>query len=150
MVRRRGFTIIEVLLALLVSLVVLSLLHEGQWLMKRNERQTIPAVEWYLALREIENPDHHFTYSYEKQRGDKATKDLDPHIRLTNTLTKEKYWLVDYNGNLSLVSGSRAAVVLIDHIYGFSAKSDGSISMSTHDGQNFKARLLLPRTKEGT
>lgn len=136
--RRRGFTLIEVVLALSILLIIGNVMLRGQRQLRANVQRPIPAVQWYLMLHELENPAHGFT----------VVKSHERSIAL-KTATGEVYllvWTPGSNRRLNLIGPKGGRIFLMAHVKTFSYQPDQQLLQITTDSDEaFKAQLLLPR-----
>ncbi|AVK63301.1 prepilin-type cleavage/methylation domain-containing protein [Lactobacillus sp. CBA3606] len=134
--RRAGFTLIEVVLALSVLLIVGQFLFQGQRDLMSRRQKTMPAIEWYLMLHELENPAHHFKVGRISPGG---TVEL---------FVDQKTYLLTFDGRqiklIDLHSNS-GFIYLMAHVKKYAVTADQQMTIVTDRGQTFKARLLLPK-----
>ncbi|AYJ35908.1 type II secretion system protein [Lactiplantibacillus argentoratensis] len=143
MIRRRGFTLIEAVVALAIMGVVMTTLFQGQRNLVRRTQVDLPTVEWYLMLHELENPDHHFVVAHISDEGG-----LTPGkaVHLVNTVTGKQYLLTYYHilHRIALHHYGGGEIQLIRGVRQFHVDDDLTLTMTTDKGIHFQAQLLLP------
>jgi len=140
MYRRRGFTLIEVVLALSVLLIIGNVMIRGQRQLMANAHRPIPAIQWYLMLHELENPAHQFSVFGVTQRG----------VVMHNAFKKEYtlVWTPAPSKSLWLQVG-RGSIFLMDHVQDFKVTQDQQLTIKIDTGEVFQSRLLLPQSVGG-
>lgn len=137
---RRGFTLIEVVLALSVLLIIGNVMSRGQRQLMANAHRPIPAIQWYLMLHELENPAHQFSVDGVSERG----------IVMRNAF-KKKYtlvWTPKKSNTLWLMVGN-GWIFLMDHVQDFKVTRDQQLTIKLDTGEVFQSRLLLPQSVGG-
>jgi len=145
--KHRGFTLIEVVLALGIVMIVSTTLYQGQRNLLRRPQVDLPTVDWYLMLHELENPDHHFAVNRISQNGG-----LEPgrSLRVINTETKKQYQLEFENHRIYLHHLGGGDIYFMAGVRQFHIEPNLMLTMTTLRGAKFHARLLLPDLREQT
>lgn len=138
MSRRKGFTLIEVVIALSTLLIVGSFFYQGRTNLLRRPQMDLPTVDWYLMLRELENPDHHF-----------AVTDVHTSRRVGLVAQKSggKYYYLVFSvksGLLRLESKHGGMIVMMRHVRQFHFGLDHVMTVTTTRGETYTAKLLIP------
>ncbi|AYJ39088.1 prepilin-type N-terminal cleavage/methylation domain-containing protein [Lactiplantibacillus paraplantarum] len=143
MIKRRGFTLIEAVLALTIAAVVMTTLFQGQRNLGRRSQVDLPTVDWYLMLHELENPAHHFVID---QISDGGGLEPGKAVHLTNTVTGKHYLLTYYHilHRIGLHHYGGGEIVLMKGVQQFHIDDDLTMTMTTDKGIHFQSRLLLP------
>ncbi len=136
--RRKGFTLIEVVIALSTLLIIGSFFYQGRTNLLRRSQMDLPTVDWYLMLRELENPDHHF-----------AVTDANTSRRIdliTQNSSRKRYHLIFSAGSglLKLESEKGGLIIMMRHVRQFHVDLDHVMTVTTMRGETYTAKLLIP------
>lgn len=137
--RRRGFTLLEVVLSLAILLIVGGTLFQGQRNLLRRPQMDLPTIEWYLMLRELENPDHQFAW-------------LDDASGLNLVDGQGRIFFMDYRkaGKLLKLHHKRGGeITLMSHVASFQLDHHSRLTIKTTQGEVYSARVLIPVIKGG-
>ena len=133
--RQKGFTLIEVVLALSTLLMIIQLFNAGQQQFSRRSKLFNSTAEWFLMLRELERPEHDF--SAKKISGEGALNFMAKGRNID--LIKDGHKLV------LLYEGYGNEIQLMTHVKHFTITPELLLTVYTTENQVFKAHLLLPK-----
>lgn len=131
---KKGFTLIEVVIAMSVLAGLIGVFSVGQRQYVERSKRINSTVEWYLMLRELERPSHHFS----------AVK-LSAAGNLHLYENKKQFDLLVIGRNLTLHHPTGATIRLMGNVRKYEITPNLVLTIYTRDNQVFKAHLLLPK-----
>ncbi|WFC02128.1 prepilin-type N-terminal cleavage/methylation domain-containing protein [Lactiplantibacillus pentosus] len=143
MIKRAGFTLIEVVFSLGIVAVVMATLFQGQRNLARRTQVDLPTVDWYLMLHELENPDHHFVFT---AISNAAGFDEGHSAVIVNEAKDKEYRLTYFHvlHQIVLMHKGGGRIIMMRGVSQFHIEPDMTLTMTTDHGIHFKVRLLLP------
>lgn len=137
--KRTGFTLLEVVLSLAILLIVGGAFFQGQRNLLRRPQMDLPTIEWYLMLRELENPAHQFAW-IETSGG----------FQLVDNRGRQ-FFINHRKGSKELILHNRHGgyITLMSHVKSFDLDHQGHFSVRTTQGEVYSARVLIPVIKGG-
>lgn len=138
--KSRGFTLIECILALLVTSMVVFLIGLFLHSFEKSDHQTIDeSAQWYLFLRELESPAHQF-----------QLMNCSDHRLMLNSPVSVKYYQLNGKSShlyLSLQENGGGYLPLLDHVKVFHAQqiSDQQVKfkVETTSGHKYDNTVTL-------
>lgn len=131
---KKGFTLIEVVIAMSVLAGLIGVFSVGQRQYVERSKRINSTVEWYLMLRELERPSHRFS----------AVK-LSAAGNLHLYENKKQFDLLVIGRNLTLHHPTGATIRLMGNVRKYEMTPNLVLTIYTRDNQVFKAHLLLPK-----
>lgn len=140
--KRKGFTLIECILALLVTSMVVILIGLLLHSFEKSDHQSIDeSAQWYLFLRELESPTHQFQLMR-----------CSDHRLMLNSPVSVKYYQLNGKSShlyLSLQENGGGYLPLLDHVRTFHAQqiSDRQveIEVETISGHKYDNIVLFDK-----
>ncbi|CAM3034557.1 hypothetical protein [Lactiplantibacillus plajomi] len=143
-----GYTLVEVATALIILALTSPFFFQGFNELQRHVQDQPATIDWYLMLRELENPDHRLGVAMKYDNQERGVKLV--RRPMTPAEPPSKIYFLSYFPKaqwLVLKTPNNGMIHLMRHVTSFKFTRDHQMTITITGGQRLRARLLLPDVK---